>query len=443
MFQSSTRFFDRLMRKYTPDPFVLALLLSFFIIGNSVLFTKSTFKETVVFWGDGFWQLIIFTMQMAMILLGGYVFASTQLIKKCLHMLAMQLKTPGQAIVVTSLLSLIGCWFNWGFGLVIGALFCREVIHHVPKANFRLLVASAYSGFLIWHGGLSASIPLVIATPGNFTEDLLGRIIPVTETLFSAYNLIAIGLLMIALPITNWLMGRSHTENTSFHPTKTPDPLVKEPSKEHRYPAEKMDYSLSLVLVACCLGFLYMIFKIYDGTFKLDLNTTNYFFIFFGLAFHKNAHNFIASINQGAQKVGPILIQFPIYGAIMGVMQHSGLAEIISQFFVQISTAKTFPLLTFYSAGLLNLFIPSGGGQWAVQAPIVIAAAKDLQVDLAITSMAVAWGDAWTNMLQPFWALPILSIAGIKLREIMGYCVLILVVSGSILSVVFLVTPLL
>ena len=170
----------------------------------------------------------------------------------------------------------------------------------------------------------------------------------------------------------------------------------------------------------------------------MNLNTINIIFLFCGIILHKKPISFLTAVNEAAGKLGPILVQFPLYASIMGMISHSGLATLVSQCFVDVATKETYALWTFYSAGLLNLFIPSGGGQWAVQAPIVITAAKALGADIPKAAMAVAWGDAWTNMLQPFWALPLLAIAGLHLRDIMGYCILVLFVSGAFLSLIFL-----
>lgn len=434
---ASANFFDRLMRKYTPDPFLLALILSAIIFVSGVTCTPTTPREMVLYWGGGFWKLIPFTMQMAMIFLGGYVLASTPLVKKLLQFLSKCIKTPGEAIVTISILSCLGCWVNWGFGLVVGGLLCRELAQSLPKANFRLMVASAYSGFLVWHGGLSGSIPLTIATPGNFTESTIGGLIPVSETIFSHFNLIACFSLLVILPLVNWLMGANEPKN--YVTVIQEEESSKTEKPKSMVPAERLEKSRFVSMVSGGIGILYVIFLAVDGNFSLGLNLLNFIFLFLALFLHKNSREFIRSVEDAASRVGPILLQFPFYAGIMGMMKGSGIDTMIASAYVQFATADTFNLLTFYTAGFLNLFIPSGGGQWAVQAPVVIQAAKELGTDVAVSAMAVAWGDAWTNMIQPFWALPLLAIAGLKLRDIMGYCVMALFVSGIILSAIFLI----
>jgi short-chain fatty acids transporter len=434
MLKSAASFFDRMMQRYTPDPFVLALLLTFLLFVLGLVFTESSPQDMVTHWGNGFWKLNSFTLQMVMILVTGYTVASTPLVTAILTSIARSLKTPGQAIIATTLLSTLGSWINWGFGLVIGALLCREIIKVLPKANFRLLVASAYSGFLVWHAGLSASIPLLIATPGNFSEHLMGRLVPVNETIFDPFNICAVLALAVTLSAVNWWMGKE--KNAEIHPVAL-DETHSSVHETQLYPAEKIEHSFLLTLLASAFALAYIVFQITHGDFGFDLNSINFIFLFCGFLLHKNAKNFIASIGDASKRVGPILLQFPFYAAIMSMMTDSGLADVISKAFIQISSPDTFALFTFYSAGLVNLFVPSGGGQWAVQSPIIIPAAQSLGTDTVKAAMAIAWGDAWTNMLQPFWALPILAIAGLKLRDIMGYCVVILIASGIVLSLFF------
>ncbi len=434
---TSANFFDRLMRQYTPDPFILALILSAIVLVASVVCTDATPQQVILSWGDGFWKLMPFTMQMVMVFVGGYVLASTPLVKSFLDKVSKHVKTPGQAILVISVVSCVGCWMNWGFGLVISGLLCRELGQSVPKGNFRLMVASAYSGFLVWHGGLSGSIPLTIATPGNFTEAAIGGLIPVSETLFAPFNIVAVISLTVLIPLVNWLMGVNAAKS---YVTVIAEQEKKVSEKNHvPVPAEWLERSKWISRIFGGLGLGYVLIRILNNKFALSLDMVNFLFLFLALFLHKNPREFIKVIEGGASRVGPILLQFPFYAGIMGMLQGSGLDTIIAGAYVKVATPETFNLLTFYTAGFLNLFIPSGGGQWAVQAPIVIQAAKELGANLPMAAMAVAWGDAWTNMIQPFWALPLLAIAGLKLRDIMGYCVMALFVSGIVLSVVFLV----
>ena len=219
--------------------------------------------------------------------------------------------------------------------------------------------------------------------------------------------------------------------------------LKSTPKKTPLHTQSFVEWCENRSFIAYCVSgvgllYLYFLWKKNIKVSSLDLDIINTFFLFFGLYIHRTPRSFLNAVTEAAGKVGPILIQFPFYAGIMSLVTYSGLATVLAEAFVQFSTQDTYTLWTFYSAGLLNLFIPSGGGQWAIQAPIVIQSAKAIGADIPKAAMAVAWGDAWTNMLQPFWALPLLAIAGLHLRDIMGYCVIILAVSGLYLSGVFL-----
>lgn len=430
-------FFDRLMREYTPDPFLLCLFLTLVILGMGVFLTPASSKDMVLYWGSGFWGLIPFTLQMVMILVGGYIIAIAPPSKRFLAYIASCVSTPGQAVVVITLVALVASYLNWGLGLVVGGILCREIYKVLPQANYRLLVASSYSGFLVWHGGLSGSIPLVIATPGHFAEKLTNGTIPVTETLLSPLNIAAVLGMFVILPISNWFLDRISPQGAPVILQETP--VQQKKSQERMMPAEWLENSRLFSLLISAMGFFYIGVQIYDESFSFTLNDINFTLLFAAIFLHGTPRSLLNAITEASSKVGPILLQFPFYAGLMGMISMSGLAGLISNWFVQYASVETFPLLTFYSASVLNLFIPSGGGQWAIQGPVVLDAAVKMGADLPRTAMAVAWGDAWTNLLQPFWALPVLAIAGLHLREIMGYCVALLFITGAYLSFVFLV----
>lgn len=427
--------FDSIMRKYTPDPFIIAIFLTGLVALAALIVTPSGPSEVTLAWGDGFWKLISFTLQMAMILLGGFLVASSDVIQKGLQGICRKIPSPAVAIVATTLIAGVASWLNWGFGLVIGAFLAVEMAKAVPGANFRVLVASAYSGFLLWHAGLSGSIPLVVNTEGNFSMEWVGRVIPLSETLFSPFNLTALLGLFLLLPLTNWFLSLTVENEAVTLKQPSQQDISEEPAST---PAQKLEHTFWVPVLFFVFAAYYLILIVQKGHFRLDLNTINYLFLFLGLILHWRTRSFLTSVQNGSSKLGPILIQYPLYAGIMGIMRETGLANVISDFFVNTSTQTTFPLFTFLGAGVVNFFVPSGGGQWAVQAPIVIPAAETLGVDVPLTVMAVAWGDAWTNMAQPFWALPLLAIAGLGAKDILGFTLTILVVSGLYLSTLFL-----
>lgn len=427
-----TRFSNTIMERYLPDPYIFVAILTVIVFGLGIGFTDSGPLDMVVHWGDGFWGLLAFTMQMVIVLVAGHVLASSPVFKKLLSSLASLAKSPGSAILLVTVVSLIACWINWGFGLVIGALFAKEIARKVTTVDYRLLIASAYSGFIIWHGGLGGSIPLTIATADHKFESTMG-IIPTSETIFSTYNLVIIAILFITIPLLNRFMMPKPADTVSIDP-KLLEERVEVEQEQTLTPASRLENSFILSMLIGALGVIYLVQHFIGKGFDLNLNIVNLMFLILGIIFHGTPKRFLAAVANAVKTAGGIIIQFPFYAGIMGMMVMSGLAEVMSEWFVSISTEATFPVLTFFAAGLVNFFVPSGGGQWAVQAPIMLDAAQTLGVSYSKTAMAIAWGDAWTNMIQPFWALPALAIAGLRAKDIMGYCVFVLVLSGIVVS---------
>ncbi|QHE63502.1 short-chain fatty acid transporter [Rossellomorea vietnamensis] len=423
---------NKIMQRYLPDPFLFVVILTLAVFGLGLIFTESSSLEMVQYWGDGFWSLLAFSMQMVLVLVTGYVLASSPLFKRFLGFLASFAKSPGSAIVIVTVVSMIASWINWGFGLVIGALFAKELAKRVKGVDYRLLIASAYSGFVVWHAGFSGSIPLSIATDGHPFQDLIG-VISTNETIFATSTLIIVAALFIVLPITNRMLMPAKEETITVDPelfNETAATL----EKEAMTPADKLENSMVLSIIVAVLGIVFLFSYFIKNGFALNLDIVNFLFLFLGILFHGTPKRFLAAVQEAIKGASGIVIQFPFYAGIMGMMTASGLAVVMSEAFVSISNDVTFYFFAFLSAGIVNFFVPSGGGQWAVQAPIMLDAAQTLDASVAKTAMAVAWGDAWTNLIQPFWALPALAIAGLKAKDIMGYCVIILVISGVVIS---------
>lgn len=448
LFKRFTSLCVSVMQKYLPDPYIFCALLTFIVFVGTMVFTKQSPMRIIGHWTNGFWSLLSFSMQMALVLVTGHTMASSKVFKNFLSNLASKLSTPRQAIVVVTLVSTIACILNWGFGLVIGAIFAREIAKKIKGIDYRLLIASAYTGFLVWHGGLSGSIPLQVASDSvaALSKQTAGAItanIPTSQTIFSPMNLFIMGGLLIVLPLINRAMYPSDDE------VVTVDPKLLEEKEEtvvknwnDMTPAEKIENSKVVSIILGVMGWVYIIQYFVTKGFNLNLNLVNFIFLFTGILLHGTPRRFLDAFLEATKGASGILLQFPFYAGIMGIMTGANaegvsLAIIMSNFFVNISTPATFPLFSFWSAGLVNFFVPSGGGQWAVQAPIVMPAGLEIGVSAAKSAMAIAWGDAWTNMIQPFWALPALGIAGLGAKDIMGYCLIVLICSGFVISAGF------
>ncbi|MED4583324.1 TIGR00366 family protein [Brevibacillus choshinensis] len=433
-----SRFFSTLVQKFLPDPFVFALILTIILFVSGLIFTDHGPIQMVQFWGSGFWNLLAFAMQMALVLVTGHALASSPLVSRSLTRLAGIAKTPVQGVILVTLGSALACLINWGFGLIVGALFAKEVAKRVPGSDYRFLIACAYIGFLTWHGGLSGSVPLTAATAGNPMEKSVG-LIPLTDTIFTGYNLFITIALLIALPIMTRLMMPTGKEVVEIDPQLFANEEVAA-TAEVAAPSEKtfatvMENSRILTVIICALGYSYLIYYFANKGFKVDINTVNLLFFVTGLLLHGTPLSYMKAVGNAAKGTAGILIQFPFYAGIQGMMEQSGLGGMMTNAFISISTPETFPFLAFLSSGFVNFFVPSGGGHWVVQGPFIMPAAQQLGVDAGIAAMAIAYGEAWMNMAQPFWALPALAIAGLGVRDIMGYCVTTLLVSGIIFAV--------
>lgn len=441
MFKKFTNACVVVVQKYLPDPFLFAAILTLIVFGAGIGMTNQTPMEMLIHWQGSFWNLLAFSMQMCMVLVTGHTLANAPLFKRGLKRLASVAKTPLQAIVAVTFVSVIACWINWGFGLVIGALYARELARQVKGVDYRLLIASAYSGFLVWHAGISGSVPLKVATGGEglaaATNGALTEAIPTSMTIFSPFNLIIVGIILVTMPFLNRAMHPAAKDAVTVDPA-----LLEEEADEiivATTPADKIENSIVMSAIIGGMGLIYVIYYFAQNGFKLNLNIVNFMFLFAAILLHGTPRRFLNAVSHAVKGTAGIMIQFPFYAGIMGMMMGTNaegvsLAGIISTGFVNISTPTTYPLFTFLSAGIVNFFVPSGGGQWAVQAPIMMPAGATLGVPAAKTAMAIAWGDAWTNMIQPFWALPALGIAGLGARDIMGFCVVDLLYSGFIIA---------
>ena len=430
MLRALSRPATRMMERWLPDAFIFVLVLTIVAALAAMIFEANTPAAVIRMWGDGFWKLLEFSMQMLLVLVTGYILASSPPVKALLARMAGLASSAGSAIILVSVVSLVASWLNWGFGLVVGAIFARELARQI-RVDYRLLVASAYSGFVIWHGGISGSIPLTISTAGHFTEAQIG-IVPTSETIFAYWNLIICAALFIVIPIANRMMMPDDHEMFIIDPAKLQD-APEAPPPANPTPAERLENSRILMWVVGIPGLIWLVMH-FSGGGGLNLNVVNMTFLFLGIVLHGTARSLLSALDQAVRGGAGIVIQFPFYAGIMAIMTGSGLATSLSEFFVSISTAETLPFWSFIAGGIVNIFVPSGGGQWAVQAPVMLPAAEALGASMPRVAMGVAWGDAWTNLLQPFWALPMLGIAGLQARDIMGYCVVMLLVTGMVIG---------
>lgn len=432
MLNRISRFFVVMVQRYLPDAYLFAILLTFVAFGMAWALTGKTFMQLVTMWGNGLYGILGFAMQMILILVTGHALASSKPVKSFLRTLASIPRDPAQAAMLNCFVTGVASFLNWGFGLVVGALLARELARKVKGIDYGLVVAAGYSGFVIWHAGISGSIPLAVASKGHLVEKMTG-IIPVSQTIFSSWNLITTWAIIFTLPILFKFMTPKPEEAHIVDPELLVEPEEAAPTKEQTF-AALLENSVIINMVFGAMGLIYLAEHFAKNGFDLSLNIVIFIFFIAGVILHKTPINYVRAMNEAIKGAGGIALQFPLYGGIQGIMVASGLAAIIAKWFISFSTPFTFPLFTFFAGGVINTFVPSGGGQWIVQGPINIPAGIELGVSPAKIAMGIAYGDQWTNMIQPFWALPLLGIAKLGVRDIMGYCVMTLIWSGIIMS---------
>ncbi|MDU2063459.1 MAG: TIGR00366 family protein [Sporomusaceae bacterium] len=422
-----SRFLTLIVHKFLPDPLVFAIILTLIVFVLGISMTPHNPIQMVQLWGKGFWNLLAFSMQMAMVLVTGHALASSPLLRKGMSNLASVAKTPVQGVMLVAFMSAFCSAINWGFGLVVGALFAKEVARRIAGSDYRLLIASAYIGFLTWHGGLSGSVPLVAATKGNPMEATIG-LVPITQTLFTPYNIFITVALIVSVPFLCRLMQPKPHEIVAVDPALlAEDPPTSRQLGPNATWAEKAEESTLLAMLIGAFGVVYLGMYFMKNGFNINVDTVNLIFFTAGIVLHKTPMSYMRAVQNAARGTAGIMVQFPLYAGIQVMMEQSGLGGIITNWFIHISTKDTFPILAFFSSGVINFAVPSGGGHWVVQGPFIMPAAKALGADMGKAAMAIAYGEAWMNMAQPFWALPALAIAGLGVRDIMGYCVTALI----------------
>lgn len=427
-----------------PDPFVLAILLTVVTFGLGMFVEDRTAGQMLQYWQgpSGFWRLLGFGMQMVLILMTGHALASAPPVKRILNRVAELPRTAGQAIALTSFIAIWLGLFNWGLGLCAGALLAREVGRAMErkgiKVHYPLLAAAGYTSMTVWHGGFSGSAPLKVTGLADLKEtlgdDLAARVgaIPLEQTILSPLNIFTTLGLLILIPL---FMAQFSSKNRDrIQPISRfnvqPDSAMPDDGPGKTFFDRIQRTRVTTWLLAAPLFAYLAIYFAENGISNINLNTVNVLFLALGLALHGAPHHYVCACENAIRPCSNIVLQFPLYAGIMGMMAGSGLAATISDAFAQNSTAASLPIYTFFSSAFVNLFVPSGGGQWAIQGQIALDAALQVNADAGRVVMAFAYGDGLTNTIQPFWALPLLAIMGIRARDIIGYMAIVMLAAA-------------
>jgi len=438
--------FSSFFRATVPDPFVIAVLLTFLTFTLAVTLTDTSPAQLVDSWAgnEGVWKFLGFSMQMCLILVTGHALASSPPVARIIRALADIPRSPAQAAALIAFVAATLGVLNWGLGLVGGALIARDVGRSLERrgirAHYPLLAASGYVGLLVWHGGFSGTAPLKVSTHAEIADILPGialEPIGLEQTILSPLNLLVTGGLILIAPIVMAMLTPKRTDDmqpaSAFVSIEDEKPSAPERDKPMlpRLLEDTPVVSLALVALIGWWAWRYYIpASGRSGVYNLTPNTVNLTMLMLGLVCHGTPVRYARAIEHASRGCAGIILQFPLYAGIMGMMHASGLTEMFASALSDASNATTLPIFTFASAGVLNIFVPSGGGQWGVQGPIAIRSALDAGVDVPKMVMAVAYGDQLTNMLQPFWALPLLAITGAKARDIVGYTALLMLIAA-------------
>ena len=419
--------FSRWAERWVPDPFVLALGLTFVTLAVGAFLSRSV-GTVLDGWYAGFSStpLLAFALQMCLILVTGQALATSPPIQRMVRVVARWPKTTPSAAGLVAVIACTTGLIQWGLGAVVAAFVVREIAQCAAAdrrpMEIPVLGAAAYTGLAVWHGGLSGSAPLKAAEAAQFSQGASSAI-PIGDTLFSPLNLVVSGGLLVLLPLMCVALA---PRDASIPTVASPMSDVEAPEDDRKWTGWAVGGAASLLVIVSW----------FRKDIPFDLNSVNLFFLSFALAAHGSIRGFLHAVTEGARGAGTIIVQFPLYFGILGVMQASGMIERLSEVMTHIASAGTFPLLTFLSAGVVNFFVPSGGGQWALQSDVLLSAGATLGLDPGRTVMAFSYGDEWTNLLQPFWALPLLAITGLRARQIAGYTAVLAIGMAIFVSVV-------
>ena len=431
-----------LSQRWVPSAFAIAVLLTFVTCAIAIAAGASP-AQVLVAWGNGFWTLLAFGMQMALVILTGYIVSAAPVVEPIFARLARVPRTPRGAAVMMALVSMGLAWFHWGLSIVGCAMFVRHVARAQPRVDYRLLVAAAYFGMgATWHAGLSASAPLLVATPGHFLQDRIG-LIPITRTIFHPFNL---SLTVVVVIVLAWLAYVLHPREED---AVTVDPATLDALGRFTPPpvgprdgfAGFIDHTWWLNGAIGTAGLAWLTWYFATHGFSLTLDVLNFAFLMLGILLHRSPASLVAAAEQGATLVAGVVLQFPFYAGMYGIIQGTGLSEQLGHWIAGATNARAFPLLLYWYSGIVNYFVPSGGSKWAIEAPYLVDAAQRLGLGIDQVVLAYAWGDMATDLIQPFWALPLLAAARLDFRDIMGYAALVFLVYAALVSVAFWLLP--
>jgi len=428
--------------RWIPDAFVFALIATALAVLAGVGLTDTPPLAVVDAWGRGFWDLIPFTLQMALVIITGHVLATSRPVGRVIQAIAALPHSPKAAVTMVTVFALVSSWFNWGFSLIFSAVLAREVARRVAGVDYRALAAASFLGLgSIWAQGLSGSAALQMATPGALQprireivaagDAVPGGLIGFAHTIFLWQSLVSVVVEIAVVALVMWFatppasrartaedLGIAltpHEENDAVSPTVMTFGVW-------------LEHSPLLTWFVAALGFTYLVRYFAAASEPLNainLNVLNLAFLLVGFLLHRTPARLMRAVQDATPAVWGVILQFPFYAGIAAVITSTGLNEQLAGLFVRLSTTESFPALVAVYSAVLGVFVPSGGSKWVIEAPYVMAAAHELHVHLGWVVTAYDLGEALANLVQPFWMLPILGLFQLRARDVMGFTFLV------------------
>ena len=432
-----------LVKRWLPDPFVFAVLLTIITAVTSMLWVGAGPVEVLTGWYDGIWMLLEFGMQMVLILATGYAIALSPPVARLIDRLALTINRPGPVYLTVLVCGALLTLVSWGW-VVLTAVLGRELATRVRGINYPFLVACAFYSSGAWVVGLSSSIPLLLNTPGNFLIEagLLSTTIPVNETLGSSLNLTVMAVYLIGGPAFMYLLRPRETaieiDELRTDAGAAKETTVADDAKALKAPepilSDRLNNSAILQLFVVAMGLVYIVLYFSRRGFDLNLNIMIFSFLIFGMLLHRTPIRYVLAMGRSCSNISGIVFQYPFYAGIMGIMLATGLGKAVAVWMASLVTLKTLPAAAFLLGGVVNFSIPSAGGEWAVIGPPLVEAVRELAGPVEAAqlnryvgriALAVAYGESLTNLLQPFFLLTVLPVMGagvrIQARDIVGY----------------------
>jgi short-chain fatty acids transporter len=424
--------------RWVPDAFIFALIATVVVVVAGIACTPSTTTQVIDAWGKGFWELIPFTLQMALIIITGHVLATSPPIGRVIRALAAWPTNPRNAVALVALFAMASSWLNWGFSLIFSAVLAKEIARRVAGVDYRALAAASFLGIgSVWAQGLSGSAALQMATPGALQPQIRdivahgglvpGGIISFQHTIFLWQSLASVVVEIAVVTAVMWLVtppaGRAKTAQVLGIDLGQSE-IAAPASSTRPTPGQWLEHSPILNWLIVLIGGTYLVryfMQAGEPLNAINLNTVNLGFLLLGFLLHKTPSRLMHAVQSATPAVWGVILQFPFYAGIAGIITSTHLSQQIAHAFVGISNPKTFPAIVAIYSAVLGVFVPSGGSKWVVEAPYVMAAAHELKVHLGWVVASYDLGEALANLVQPFWMLPILGLFGLRARDVMGY----------------------